>query len=601
MKPVLIYDGRCSFCRIWIDYWRRLTGDRVEYAASEDVRGGYPQISEKEFSESVQLVRPDGTFSSGAHAVFETLRMERTYESSRVFAWLSEAAYRFIARRRDLFYHLTRFTFGRRIEPARFELTQWIFLRALALIYAAAFLSLGLQVAGLIGSAGILPLERYLDAATRVFGAARFTALPTIFWANGSDDMLRGACAAGVVFAVLLLFGRLQRLMLALLFVLYLSLSSAGQDFLTFQWDALLIESGFLAIFLGRSPAAAWLFRCLAFRLMFLSGAVKLLSHDPSWRNLTALEYHFHTQPLPTFLAWYADKLPASLERASTVVLFAIEIGAPFLIFAPRKLRMFAAGCLIGLQVLILLTGNYAFFNLLTIALCLFLFDDQALRSLVPRRLRERFHLGEETLAPRGRPARLNRAMAGALVVVMLTLGLLRIVETFGDVVPEPLRFLARAAGPFQIVNSYGLFAVMTTTRPEIIVEGSRDGQIWQAYEFRYKPGDLNRRPRWAAPHQPRLDWQMWFAALGTYRTNLWFVAFAEKLLEGSPAVLALLEKNPFPDRPPRFVRALVYEYSFSDRATRRRTGAWWTRRPLGVYLPEVGFKSSAEPVTSGR
>jgi len=586
MKPILLYDGRCGFCKIWIHYWQQLTGDRVEYASSQEAGARYPQIPPRSFSEAVQLVRPDGTVASGAQAVYETLGMEKIYESSRLVSGLSEVVYRFIASHRGFFYQLTRFTFGTRIEPVRFEAAQWVFLRLLAIVYAAAFMSLAVQITGLIGTAGILPLQEYLTAAAQTFGATRFLAVPTIFWLGGTDEILRIACWAGVVFSTLLFVGKLPRLMLILMFLLYLSLCSVGQDFLAFQWDALLLEAGFLAIFLGRARIVVWLFRWLVFRLYFLSGAVKLLSRDPTWRNFTALDFHFHTQPLPVRLAWYADKLPGWLQHGNTFLVLAIEIGVPFLIFAPRRIRHFGASLLIALQVLILLTGNYAFFNLLTLALCVFLFDDRTFQRLIPKR---------SSLPAGGSPGRLNRAVIAGLTAFILILSAARLTETFHGELPEPLRFLARVTAPFQVVNSYGLFSIMTTTRPEIIVEGSNDGETWLAYEFRYKPGDLNRPPRWAAPHQPRLDWQMWFAALSDYKSNLWFVAFAARLLESSPPVLALLEKNPFPNYPPRFVRAMVYEYSFTDWETRRRTGAWWKRTPLGVYLPAISLRPGAQ------
>lgn len=585
-KPLLIYDGRCGFCKIWIDYWKQLTGDRVAYAASQEAGGQYPQIPQHAFSESVQLVRPDGTVASGARAVFETLGREKTYESSRIFRTSSEWAYRLVARHRNFFYRLTKHTFGTKIEPARFAITQWIFVRALAVIYGIAFLSLVAQITGLIGEHGILPLQEYMNQVAKALGGSRFYAMPMVFWWGSSDKTLEAICWTGVALSVLLLFGRLQKLVLILLFVLYLSFSSSGQDFLTFQWDSLLLEAGFLAIFLGREPIVAWLFRLLVFRLSFLSGCIKLLSHDPAWRNLSALEYHFHTQPLPNFISWYWDKLPRGMLRGMTLATLIIEIGAPFLIFAPRKMRMFGAWCLIGLQVLILATGNYGFFNYLTIALCLFLFDDQALRRFVPAGMRTSRRIRK--LNP------LQKALLGAFAAWIAVLGFVRIVEPFTSQIPEPLRTVARVTAPFQIVNSYGLFAVMTTMRPEIIVEGSSDGENWQPYEFKYKPGDLNRRPRWVAPYQPRLDWQMWFAALSNYRQNLWFVGFALKLLQGSPPVVALIEKNPFPEHPPRYIRAMVYEYTFTDWQTRRKTGAWWKREPLGTYLPAVGLRAEA-------
>ncbi len=587
-KPLLIYDGRCGFCKIWIDYWKLLTADRVDYAPSQEVGDQYPQIPPKAFSKSVQLVRPDGTVVSGARAVFETLGMEKSYERARILAWLSEGAYEFIAARRTLAYWVTRIAFGTRIEPTRFETTQWIFLRLLAIVYAIAFLSLSGQITGLIGARGILPLRDFMDVVQKTLGAQRFFVMPTVFWWSSSDQALTAVCWAGVAFSILLFFGRIQRLALVALFVLYLSLSVSGQDFLQFQWDSLLLETGFLAIFLGRAQIVVWMFRWLVFRLMFMSGSVKLSSGDPTWHNLTALDYHYHTQPLPTVVAWYTDKLPEWFQKFSTLIVLVIETGAPFLIFTPRRLRMFGAWCIISLEILIALTGNYTFFNLLTVFLCVFLFDDQALR----RWSGVTAYWGSRRTASPSSPRlnRAERAVAGLFAAFIFMLGMTHILSEFGAA-PDALRTLARAAAPFQIVNSYGLFAVMTTSRPEIIVEGSNDGAAWSAYEFRYKPGDLNRAPRWVAPFQPRLDWQMWFAALSNYRQNLWFLGFAAKLLENSPEVLTLLERNPFPEAPPRYVRATVYEYSFTTWSERHQTGAWWKRKLLGAYLPPVGMK----------
>jgi len=585
-RPILIYDGKCGFCRIWLDYWKLLTADRVEYVASEDAGGRFPQIPSGAYEDSVQLVRPDGSVASGARAVFESL------DKLSLYRWVrgpSEISYRFIAARRNVFYHVTRLAFGTRIEPTRFAATQWLFLRALAIVYALAFASLAGQVMGLFGSAGIAPAAGYLESITRSAhgGAIRFLAAPTIFWMASDDTTLQGMCWVGVVLGIILLVtgfqsGRFERLILVLLYGLYLSFSSIGQEFLSFQWDSLLLEAGFLAIFLGRNRVIPWMFRWLVFRLFFLSGAVKLLSGDPTWRNLTALDFHYHTQPLPTVLAWYMEKLPSILQRTSTLIVIVVELVVPFLIFLPRRLRFFAAGCVIGLQLLILLTGNYTFFNLLTIAMCLFLFDDRALGRWMPQGAQL------SVLQPEARRARGTLLLAA----VIFALGLFRLGQTLRGSLPAPLAAVIRYTAPLQIVNTYGLFAVMTTTRSEIVLEGSADGEAWQAYEFRYKPGALNRAPRWAAPHQPRLDWQMWFAALGNYQSNPWFVNMAVRLLEGSPAVTGLLESNPFPGQPPRFVRAMLYEYKFSDFATRRRSGVWWTREPKGLYLPPVALRT---------
>jgi predicted DCC family thiol-disulfide oxidoreductase YuxK len=592
LQPLLIYDGQCGFCRIWIDYWKRLTGDRVDFAPSQEVADRFPHIPSKAFAEAVQLVRPDGSVASGARAVFETLGRKRIYESSRLVAASSEAAYRFIARRRSFFYWLTRLTFGKRIEPARFALTQWLFLRLLAAIYIVAFASLAAQVTGLLGEHGISPAHDFFERVGTSLGWMRFWAAPSVFWWNSSDKVLVGAAWMGVGLGAILFIGRLERVALVLLYVLYLSFSLAGQEFLSFQWDALLLEVGFLAIFFGHTRTTqktiAWLYRWLAFRLYFLSGLVKLASGDPTWRSLRALDFHYWTQPLPTVLAWYADKLPRGFQHASTFMVLAIELGAPFLIFMPRRIRFFGAGLLLGLQALIFATGSYTFFNLLSAAITVFLFDDQALRGIVwtPRRVRE------WVMREPARTGRAGRLVAAMLTLVILPLGFVRIIDNVTSQLPEPVELLVRYTSPFQMVNSYGLFAVMTTERLEIVVEGSDDGQQWQAYEFPYKPGDVNRAPRWAAPYQPRLDWQMWFAALGDYRTNPWFVSFAERLLEGSPEVVALLEKNPFPDHPPRYVRARTYDYRFTTWDEHRRTGAWWHREPHGEYLPTVGLRN---------
>jgi len=590
--PVLLYDGKCGFCRIWIDYWRRITdqktpGEKIEYIASQDSGGRFPQIPREAYGQSVQLVHTDGTVTGGARAVFETLGLVHLYR------WIGapcEIAYRFIAAHRNLAYQVTRLTFGTRIEPSRYEATQWIFLRVLAIVYAVAFGSLAMQVEGLIGAGGILPAHELLASIGNRAGAIRFLAVPSFFWIADDDRTMTGLAWSGVALAVMLFItgfkrGRFERVILAMLFALYLSFIAVGQDFLAFQWDALLLEVGFLAIFLGRNRVTPWLFRWLAFRLYFLSGAVKLLSGDPTWRNLTALSYHYHTQPLPTVLAWFADKLPDAVQRASTWMTLAIEIAMPFLIFMPRRIRLLGAAWMVALQVLILLTGNYTFFNLLALALLLFALDDQALRRLVPEYLRARF----------GRRAGLaDRRVAGAVAAAILFLGLGHFWMTFTGNAPAPMLAALRYTGPLDIVNTYGLFAVMTTQRMEILVEGSADGDNWKPYEFRYKPGDLNTAPRWVAPFQPRLDWQMWFAALGDYRSSPWFANFVVKLLEGSPVVEDLLAANPFPGQPPRFIRANVYEYTFTDLATWRRTGAWWKREPKGQYLPSVGLKTAA-------
>jgi lipase maturation factor 1 len=586
VSPLLIFDGRCGFCRIWIEYWKTLTADRVAYAPSQEVGSQYPQIPAKNFGQSVQLVMPGGEIMSGARAVFTTLTYAPgrswtfwAYEHVPGAAPATEAAYRFIAGHRTLSYHLTRFTFGKRVRPWSFARTEWLFLRLLAAIYLIAFGSLEVQITGLIGANGILPSGGYLAAVWHALGTRGYWSMPTVFWIAHGDAFLKGVCLAGVAIALVLIPGYLQghweRALLACLYVLYLSLDTAGQDFLAFQWDSLLLEAGFLAIFLGHSKIIVLLFRWLLFRLMFLSGVVKFASHDPVWRNLTALAYHYMTQPLPNRVAWYMYQLPLTAQRFSTAATLFIELAIPFLFFAPRLWRYVAAAAALFLQALILLTGNYTFFNLLAMSLCVLLFDDQAF----------------SWLRPRTRAARTSTVAVWAVAVVILAISISELHETFFDVTPEPMNALVRVTAPYSIANTYGLFATMTTTRPEIIVQGSNDGATWLDYEFRYKPGNLMRAPRQVAPYQPRLDWQMWFAALSDYRSTPWFTNFMVRLLQGSPEVLALLAKNPFPNAPPKYVRAELFDYRFTNFAERRATGDWWSRRLEGLYFPQISLE----------
>ena len=488
--------------------------------------------------------------------------------------------------------------------PMRSDISnRWIralFLRGVGLVYLVAFLSLIPQITGLIGEHGILPVHDYLDAIQSQFGGTGYRVFPTLAWLNSSDAFLRLLCWTGASMGAALFVGILPLPAAIVLYILYLSIDTAGQTFLSFQWDALLLEAGFAAILLAPwgvrpryteepSRIALWVPRLLAFRLMLESGAVKLLSGDPTWRNLTALNFHYETQPLPTPLAWYAHHLPASFQKFSVGTMFVIELAVPFLFLMPRRLRIIGAWTTIVFQMLIAATGNYTFFNLLTIVLCLTLFDDRHVEGFLPARLRLAVANSNRS-RPRVRIWQWICAGAGGILIVIGLAQLLTVVGAFQSL-PEPLTSINERIEIFHIVNHYGLFAVMTTSRPEIFIEGSNDGQEWKMYEFKFKPGDIGRTPRWVAPFHPRLDWQMWFAALSSYRDNPWFSMLVRRLLEGSGDVLALFQNNPFPDKPPRFIRATVYDYHFSDYATRRGTGAWWTRQYLGSYFPAASLR----------
>jgi predicted DCC family thiol-disulfide oxidoreductase YuxK len=588
----LVFDGDCAICRYWVAYWRELTGERILYRSYQEAARDFSAIPLKAFQRAIQLIEATGRVYSGAAATFRVLRYAQgrgawwwCYERVPGFAALSEFAYGFFSRRRNLLSRLTKLLWGPALHAERYQLVSWIFLRLFGAIYIAAFVSFGVQTLGLIGHEGVLPAADFLAAVHRTYGDSAYWKLPSIFWVNSSDFALVAGTVAGALLGLLVVGDRWTRPALIALFALYLSYVYAGQEFMSFQWDSLLLETGFLAIFLtGGSKIVVWLFRWLVFRYMFLAGAAKLLSGDRSWRDLTALDYHFWTQPLPTPLARYAAQLPQWLLMGGTAAALIIEMGIVFLIFLPRRLRAVAAGGVLLLQLLIVLTGNYNFFNLLTMLLCLFLFDDAALLRLTPRWLESR----AQVRAPlAGRAATVAAALLALMVVPA---GVDRTCRPFMHHDLPVLGALDRALAPLFIVNSYGLFAVMTTTRPEIVIEGSSDGQVWREYVFRYKPGPLERPAKWNIPHQPRLDWQMWFAALGRVRDSPWIISLMERLLEGSPPVVGLLDFNPFSGGPPKFVRARLYDYRFSDSQTRALTGQWWIRGDDGLYFPQVSL-----------
>jgi hypothetical protein len=475
------------------------------------------------------------------------------------------------------------------------QLTRWLFLRLVGLVYAIAFASLAVQVAGLIGPSGLTPAGSYLEWAHSRYGGDAYRMLPTVFWLGAGDTALRLVAGSGVVLAILIMAGVASRAALAGAWLLYLSLSVAGQDFLSFQWDALLLETGVLAILWAPpgwrprrelpppSPLVRWLLVFLLFKLMFLSGATKLLSGDPTWRQLTALDYHFETQPLPTWVGWYAHQLPASVHRIQTAIMFAIELGAPWLLFVPdrfRRLRYAGVGGLVLLQAGIALTGNYGFFNLLAVVLCVPALDDRVIGRWLPFRLDSGWA---------GRPWRraAQVALVGPIAILSALSAWAELAYTSASAggtstVPGWGATLLGWVAPFRSFNGYGLFRVMTTERPEIIMEASLDSTQWLPWDLRYKPGPVSRAPGFVEPYHPRLDWQLWFAALDPMRGLPLLQALAARLRAGAPAVTALVGPSPLPGAPPRFIRFAYYDYRFSTWSERRTTGAWWVREFRG-------------------
>lgn len=475
--------------------------------------------------------------------------------------------------------------------------SSWLFTRCIGIIYLIAFVSFFVQYEGLISQNGILPASRFLDSLHTNLGSRAYWLVPTINWLGSTDVFLYWQLVISILFSILLISGVLPFISSFVLWVSYLSIVKIGQGFMSFQWDVLLLEAGFLTILLStlkiisrasdsRSPhiLLIFLFKLLLFKLMFSSGVGKLLSGDETWRNLTALNYHYYTQPLPNPIAWHVHHLPHWIHKLSVAVMLFIEIVVPFFFFAPKRLRYIAAYLTIGLQVVIMVTGNYTFFNMLTIFLCIFLFDNAFFTKYTdsPKLLFATTH------ERRIKYLSLKTLSLSILVLLVSSITVIQFSSRYLGYrnIPGFLSPVLRTISSFHLLNTYGLFTVMTTKRNEIIIEGSNDGIEWKAYEFKYKPGDVKDGLSIVAPHQPRLDWQMWFAALGSYRQNPWFVNFMYKLQERSQPVLYLLKTNPFPESPPKYLRVQIYDYEFTYREQRNTTGNIWKRSYIGYYIP---------------
>lgn len=460
-----------------------------------------------------------------------------------------------------------------------FVLSQGLFIRSLGIIFFIAFASLLLQVRGLYGANGIAPIKNTLNEILSYYGKKSYYKFPIIYWFKATDSFIIGSVVAGVFSSVLIALGILPVVFLLIAWTIYFSLCITGSPFLSFQWDVLLLETGFLSLFFALvSPPpvllviAMWF---LLFRLMFCSGITKFAWGSKEWHDFSALKYHYETQPLPTPLGYYMHQLPERFGKFSVKFMYFVELIVPVFIFGTVEMRIFALFFLVLLQVLILLTGNYTFFNWLTIVLCIPLLPD----SYLPHWVRI------EPLLPSNFIVNGILNLIGAFYIWTNVLSILGMFYNIGR-----LRYLLQFLKQYFILNSYGLFVHMTTHRDEIIIEGSMDGENWKEYEFKWKPGELKRAPGWVAPHQPRLDWQMWFVPLSIFEQNPWLEQFLYCLLTGVPEVLALLKTNPFPDSPPTYLRVLRYRYKFTDLKTKGETGAWWRREYLGHYGPEISY-----------
>lgn len=462
-------------------------------------------------------------------------------------------------------------------ELSSYTAAIWLLPRLLGAIYFFAFGALLFQIRGLIGRNGILPIQQFLDFLKVRYQDTRFQICPSLFWINCSDRALMTVTITGTVLSVLLMCGVYPSLLLFLLYVLYLSIVSTGQEFLGFGWEGYLLEITINAFVISLSPVPnlmAWIsINLLLARFHFQAGTVKLQSRDRSWRDLTAIAYHYLTQPLPNTQAWYFHKLPMWFQKLSVLVAFFVEIVLPFGIFLGQDIRLFIFAAFFGLQWVIWFTGNFSFLNHLTGVFCVILLNNAVLEPIFG-------------VHPAEAASPVIDAVQTLLGTLLVVLQLARLFHHY--VSPQYFGRLLAFLAPYEIANRFGIFAVMTTKRYEIVIEGSDDGKEWKEYTFRYKPSELDRRPRRISPYQPRIDWQAWFLPFTSYEQERWFQSFLFEILKGNQTVLALLRDNPFPEKPPKYIHALTYDYEFTDWKTKRETGNWWKRRLIGSYSPTL-------------
>src|SRR5437762_7441243 len=492
---------------------------------------------------------------------------------------------------------------------------RWLLLRALGLIYFSAFFSLIFQIRGLIGPGGILPANDYLKAVAHSLGPyTRFWFAPTLLWFSSNSQMLMALCWTGIMASLLLVANVWPRGMLAICFVCFLSFVSAAQEFSGYQSDGMLLEAGFIALFLaprGFRPglgagqpamrASVFLLQWEWFRIYFESGIAKIASGDPEWRQMTAMDEYYQNGPLPTWIGWYVQHLPHWFHASTTYATLALELGMVWMLFLPRRWRILCFFIVTPWEIGVILTANYTFLNYLVLALGFLLLDDRFLVPFVLRRWKaglsqrdssppEKTRTWEETSGLQLRAVQLS--LVSVMLCWIFYSTTVQLIWMLSPRLPLPTAPVS-ALEPFRIANQYGLFAVMTRGRYEIEFQGlqdrqNQDRQNWVAYPFRYKPQDPSKPPGIYAPYQPRFDWNLWFASLGSWREYPIVPNTEVRLLENDADVLALFAGNPFPRQPPTQVRAVLWQYWFTTMAEKRQTGMWWHRQLVGLYAPTL-------------
>ena len=473
------------------------------------------------------------------------------------------------------------------IGSESYALTRLVFQRGLGLVFLIAFLNAANQFKPLLGERGLLPVPVFVREVP-------FRASPSLFFFVPSDKAFTICAWTGVFLSLLTVAGISDRfsiwfsmLVWAVIWILYISFVNVGQEFYAFGWESILLEACVYAVFFGNrsttpQTAVIWMLRWLLFRVMFGAGLIKLRG-DPCWHDLTCLDYHYETQPMPNPLSWFFHWGPPWTHKAGVLVNHFAELIVPFAYFLPQPIASVAGVITILFQALIFASGNLSWLNLLTAVLAISALDNRFLSAILPV---DRYPIHE--------PALFFRVAVWALAALVAILS----VEPVRNLL-SPRQVMNTVYNRFHFVGTYGAFGSITRPRYEVVVEGTDQATIdsstrWREYEFKGKPGRLGTAPPQVAPYHLRLDWLMWFAAFSTYEQHPWFVHFLGKLLHGDAAVTGLLRSNPFPDNPPCYVRALRYEYHFTSPRERAATGDWWKRDLVEVYLPPVSLRQQA-------
>lgn len=626
MGYLLLYDGQCQFCISAMCCLKRWLGNRLSFQSYQSfmVHQNHPKshlfskrlhlISTSDSSTSYQA----GPSWSGAAAVFKALSLAKwgrglwwLYVHSTVFKWFTEMVYQAISE--------TRGWLSSWWATGSFRQSTNIFLTGISIVYCLAFGSLVSQILLLFGQSGIYPIQSvvryFLDASNPI--ETLFLKLPSILWWFNSDGVLQGMVIVGLISAVLCVcLHSFRRFGLVLCWFIYLSVVVLGHPFMSFQWDVLLLEMGVLAFWMSWFPNSRgirFLLRWVLFRVLFGSGMVKLMSQDQSWQSFSALQYHFWTQPLPHLGSFFAHQLSSGIHRILLFGMFLIELVVPFFIFFTSRFRQIAFFSINGLMIAIMMTGNYGFFNILVMVNSIVLLNDHAIDRLRLFFKRRTDIMPNYSCSPtsdliyepiittvssrKWRWRFIASKMIGGLNIVSMTaLFVLSFPLDLNRFLPKMAQIELGSRGvsiarSWCLVNRYGLFSVMTTTRPELVFQGSKDGVRWKTYHFKWKTNDVFRRPQWAFPYHPRLDWQLWFAALGTFESNRWLMGVLNGLATNHPRLIGALHDNPFLDDPPHYLRIMRQNYTFTSLSEWWKTGQYWLGGKLEPFSPEFNIR----------